>query len=102
MTTPNRPGRQASMTREIASGISVLLVLSSLAYLLFFSVIARRAFFERLKREGASMSKTVAAGSGYYVDFRLEANLRDISQSLLLNRSVDYVEFLDADGKLLA
>ncbi len=90
------------MTREIASGISVLLVLSSLAYLIFFSVIARRAFFERLKREGASLSKTVAAGSGYYVDFRLEANLRDISQSLLLNRSVDYVEFLDADGKLLA
>jgi methyl-accepting chemotaxis protein len=90
------------MTREIASGISLLLFLSSLAYLIFFSVIARQAFLERLKREGASLSKTVAAGSGYYVDFRLEANLRDIAQSLLLNHSVDYVEFLDGDGKLLA
>src|SRR5690242_17773577 len=102
MTTTTPSGRQASMTREIASGISVLLVVSSVAYLVFFSVIARRAFFERLKREGASLSKTIAAGSGYYVDFRLEANLRDIAQSLLLNHSVDYVEFLDADGKMLA
>jgi methyl-accepting chemotaxis protein len=83
-------------------GFSALLALSSLAYLLFFTLISRRAFSERLRREGTSLAKTIAAGSGYYVDFRLDANLRDIAQSLLLNRSVDYVEFLDSDGKILA
>ena len=96
-----RHGRRASLTTELIAGVSALLFFSAIAYLIFFNLIARRAFLERLRREGASLVKTAAAGSGYYVDFRLEANLRDIAQSLLLNRSVDYAEFLDADGKLL-
>ncbi|HET7453468.1 MAG TPA: methyl-accepting chemotaxis protein [Thermoanaerobaculia bacterium] len=89
------------MTTELVAGVSVLLFLSAIAYLIFFNLIARRAFLARLHREGTALVKTAAAGSGYYVDFRLEANLRDIAQSLLLNPAVDYVEFLDADGKLL-
>lgn len=96
-----RRGRRASMTTELVAGVSALLFLSAIAYLVFFNLIARRAFRERLRREGASLVKTVAAGSGYYLDFRLEANLRDIAQSLLLNPAVDYAEFLDADGKLM-
>jgi methyl-accepting chemotaxis protein len=94
--------RNASLISQLVSVVIILLVATGAAYLILFSQIARRAFFERLRREGSSLSKTIAAGSGYYVDFRLEANLRDIAQSLLLNRAVDYVEFLDADGKLLA
>jgi len=96
-----RHGRKASLTTEFVAGVSALLFLSALAYLIFFNLIARRAFFERLRREGMSLAKTAAAGSGYYVDFRLEANLRDLAQSLLLNPAVDYVEYLDADGRLL-
>ncbi|HWC64747.1 MAG TPA: methyl-accepting chemotaxis protein [Thermoanaerobaculia bacterium] len=96
-----RRGRRASLTTELVAGVSALLFLSAVAYLVFFNLIARRAFLERLRREGASLVKTAAASSGYYVDFRLEANLRDIAQSLLLNRSIDYAEFLDAEGKLL-
>lgn len=96
-----RHGRKASLTSELVAGVSALLFLSALAYLVFFSLIARRAFLDRLRREGVSLAKTAAAGSGYYVDFRLEANLRDIAQSLLLNPAVDYAEFLDADGKIL-
>ena len=94
--------RNASLIAQLVSVVIALLVGTAAAYLILFSLIARKTFFERLKREGTSLSKTIAAGSGYYVDFRLEANLRDIAQSLLLNRSVDYVEFLDGDGKLLA
>ncbi len=96
-----RRGRRASMTTELVAGVSALLFFSAIAYLVFFNLIARRAFLERLRREGTSLVKTAAAGSGYYLDFRLEANLRDIAQSLLLNPAVDYAEFLDADGKLL-
>jgi methyl-accepting chemotaxis protein len=96
-----RHGRKASLTTEFVAGVSVLLFLSAIAYLVFFNMIARRAFLERLRREGVSLAKTAAAGSGYYVDFRLEANLRDIAQSLLLNPAVDYVEYVDAAGKLL-
>jgi len=94
--------RNASLIAQLVSVVIALLVGTAAAYLILFTLIARKTFFERLKREGTSLSKTIAAGSGYYVDFRLEANLRDIAQSLLLNRSVDYVEFLDGDGKLLA
>jgi methyl-accepting chemotaxis protein len=102
MEPVKRRGRKASLFWEFVLGISGLLVISSVVYLVFFIVISQRAFSDRLKREGTSLAKTIAAGSGYYVDFRLEANLRDIAQSLLLNRSVDYVEFLDSDGKILA
>jgi methyl-accepting chemotaxis protein len=94
--------RRASLRKELLLGISALLVATALAYLGFFSVIAKRSFSDRLRREGKSLAQTVAASSGYYVDFRLEANLKDICTSLLLNRSVDYVEFLDGDGKPLA
>ena len=100
-STPSR-SRNASLVAQLVSVVIALLVVTGAAYLVLFTLIARKTFFERLKREGSSLSKTIAAGSGYYVDFRLEANLRDIAQSLLLNRSVDYVEFLDGDGKLLA
>ncbi len=102
MDFSTRRAQKASLFRELLFSISTLLMLTSLAYLVFFSYISKRAFSDRLRREGASLAKTIAAGSGYYVDFRLEANLRDIAQSLLLNRSVDYVEFLDGDGKILA
>lgn len=102
MDSSKRRGRTASLFREFVLGFSALLVVFSAVYLVFFIVISQRAFSERLRREGTSLAKTIAAGSGYYVDFRLEANLRDIAQSLLLNRSVDYVEFLDSDGKILA
>lgn len=102
MESVKRRGRKASLFWEFVLGISALLVVSSVVYLMFFMGISQRAFSERLRREGTSLAKTIAAGSGYYVDFRLEANLRDIAQSLLLNRSVDYVEFLDSDGKILA
>lgn len=96
-----RKGRKASLTTEFVAGVSVLLFLSAIAYLVFFNMIARRAFLDRLRREGVSLAKTAAAGSGYYMDFRLEANLRDIAQSLLLNPAVDYVEYVDAEGKLV-
>jgi len=96
-----RHGRKASLTTEFVAGVSALLFLSAIAYLVFFNLIARRAFLDRLNREGASLAKTAAAGSGYYVDFRLEANLRDLAQSLLLNPAVDYAEFVDVDGKVL-
>jgi methyl-accepting chemotaxis protein len=97
-----RDRRKASLVTQFVTGVTALLVLSAAAFLVFFNLIARKAFLERLRREGATLARTVAAGSGYYVDFRLEDNLRDIAQSLLLNPSVDYVEFFDSQGKLLA
>jgi methyl-accepting chemotaxis protein len=102
MDTKSRSGRKASLTAEFVVGFSLLLIAASAAYLFFFMRIAQQTLLGRLKSEGSSLAKTIAAGSGYYVDFRLESNLKDIAQSLLLNRSVDYVEFLDGDGKLLA
>jgi methyl-accepting chemotaxis protein len=102
MESSNRRSRKASLVAELVAGVTALLIASAAAYLVFFTFIARRAFRERLRREGLSLARTVAAGSGYYLDFRLEDNLRDIAKSLLLNPSVDYVEFLDGQGRPMA
>src|SRR5687767_2929713 len=77
--------------------VSVALLLAVLQYL-----VVRRAMIGLTVEQGSAIAETVKATAGYYVIFGLTDDLKKIVSDLKKNPSVEYAEFLDASGKVLA
>ena len=77
--------------------IVIALLLAILQYLL-----VRRALVALTVEQGSAIAETVKATAGYYVIFGLTDDLKKIANDLKRNPSVEYAEFLNADGKVLA
>ena len=77
--------------------IVIALLLALLQYLL-----VRRAMIALTVEQGSAIAETVKATAGYYVIFGLTDDLKKIVTDLKNNPSVQYAEFLDGNGKVLA
>ncbi|MGZ8710106.1 MAG: hypothetical protein ACXW28_07770, partial [Thermoanaerobaculia bacterium] len=80
-----------------AQAIVIALLLAVLQYLL-----VRRAMIALTVEQGSAIAETVKATAGYYVIFGLTDDLKKIVTDLQSNPSVQYAEFLDGNGKVLA
>jgi len=77
--------------------VVIALLLAILQYLL-----VRRAMIALTVEQGSAIAETVKATAGYYVIFGLTDDLTKIVKDLKTNPSVEYAEFMDANGKVLA
>ncbi len=78
-----------------ALGIAVPLVIIQ-------QMLVRRAMIRQTVEQGSAIADTISATAGYYVMFGLNDDLKKIVNDLRKNPSVEYAEFLDANGKRLA
>jgi methyl-accepting chemotaxis protein len=77
-------------------------VLIALLLLLLQQFLVRRAMIRQTVEQGAAITRTIEATAGYYVIFGLTDDLKEIVNKLATNQSVEYAEFRDGSGKLLA
>src|ERR1044071_8611560 len=89
--------RTKFVTAFTLQAVVIALLLAVLQYLL-----VRRALISLTVEQGSAISETVKATTGYYVIFGLTDDLKKIAGDLGKNPSVQYAEFLDANGKILA
>lgn len=62
----------------------------------------RRTIIRQTATQGASIADTIEATAGYYVIFGLTDDLKGIIDDLRRNPTIEYADFLAADGKILA
>ena len=77
-------------------------VLIALLLLILQQYLVRRAMIRQTVEQGSAISRTIEATAGYYVIFGLTDDLKAITNKLATNQSVEYAEFRDGSGKLLA
>jgi methyl-accepting chemotaxis protein len=65
-------------------------------------VVVQRSMVDQTKQQGASIADTIASTSGYYVTFGLTDDLQSILSDLEKNRTVEYADFVSADGSVLS
>jgi methyl-accepting chemotaxis protein len=65
-------------------------------------IVVRGAMIDQTKQQGASIADTIASTSAYYVTFGLTDDLQAILADLMNNRTVDYADFVSADGSVLS
>jgi methyl-accepting chemotaxis protein len=105
MSVPKQNGTGARMglrTKFVAAfalqAIVIALLLAVLQYLL-----VRRAMVALTVEQGSAIAETIKSTAGYYVIFGLTDDLNKIVKDLKKNPSVQYADFLNADGtKILA
>jgi methyl-accepting chemotaxis protein len=89
--------RTKFVTAFAVQAVVIALLLSGLQYL-----VVSRAMVGLTVEQGSAIAETVKATAGYYVIFGLTDDLKKIVNDLKKNPSVQYAEFLDAKGKVLA
>ncbi len=77
-------------------------VVIALILLLLQQYLVRRAMIRQTVELGSAIARAIEATAGYYVIFGLTDDLKEIVSKLAQNQSVEYAEFLDGDGKVLA
>ncbi|HYC60484.1 MAG TPA: methyl-accepting chemotaxis protein [Thermoanaerobaculia bacterium] len=77
-------------------------ILIALLLLLLQQYLVRRAMIRQTVEQGSAISRTIEATAGYYVIFGLTDDLKAIVNKLATNPSVEYAEFRDGSGKILA
>jgi len=81
---------------------ALLTVIIALMILLIQQSLVRRAMIRQTVEQGAAIAQTIESTAGYYVIFGLTDDLKNIVADLGRSSSVEYADFLDADGKVLA
>ncbi|HEV7768569.1 MAG TPA: methyl-accepting chemotaxis protein, partial [Thermoanaerobaculia bacterium] len=74
----------------------------ALLLLLLQQYLVRKAMIQQTVEQGAAIARAIEATAGYYVIFGLTDDLKAIVTKLAQNQSVEYAEFLDGNGKILA
>ena len=62
----------------------------------------KKAMTEQTIQQGSAIADTIESTAGYYVLFGLTDDLKSIISDLAKNHSVEYADFVSADGKTLA
>jgi methyl-accepting chemotaxis protein len=83
-------------------GFAVPTVLVALMLLGMQQYRVRRAMIRQTVEQGDAIAQSIEATAGYYVIFGLTADLKDIVTALGKNSSIEYAEFLDGSGKVIA
>ena len=74
----------------------------ALSILLVHEVLIRRAMVRQTEQQARAIARTVQSTAGYYVVFGLTSDLENIVADLKKSPSIDYADFIGADGKRLA
>jgi methyl-accepting chemotaxis protein len=77
-------------------------IVVALVILLLQQLLVRRAMIRQTVEQGAAIAQTIESTAGYYVIFGLTDDLKNIVADLGKSPSVEYADFLDASGKVLA
>lgn len=77
-------------------------ILIALLLLLLQQYLVRKAMIQQTVEQGSAIARAIEATAGYYVIFGLTDDLKAIVTKLAQNQSVEYAEFLDGNGKVLA
>ncbi|HEX6641985.1 MAG TPA: methyl-accepting chemotaxis protein, partial [Thermoanaerobaculia bacterium] len=77
-------------------------IVIALVLLLLQQFLVRRAMIRQTVEQGAAITRAIEATAGYYVIFGLTDDLEVIVTKLAQNQSVEYAEFVDGSGKILA
>jgi methyl-accepting chemotaxis protein len=95
-------GVRFGLRTKFVIGFAVPTALIALLLLVLQQWLVRRAMIAQTVEQGNAIAQTVEATAGYYVIFGLTDDLRNIATDLGRSKSVEYADFLDANGKILA
>jgi methyl-accepting chemotaxis protein len=98
----NDNGVRFGLRAKFVLAFATATVLIALLLLLLQQYLVRRAMIQQTVEQGGAITRTIEATAGYYVIFGLTDDLKSIAGKLAQNTSVDYAEFLDGNGKILA
>lgn len=93
---------RTGLRSKFVLALAVPAFIIALIIILLQQSLVRRAMTGLIKEEGSAIAQTIEATAGYYVIFGLTSDLKDIAAKLGLNQSVEYAEFLDGDGAVIA
>ncbi|HEY5610012.1 MAG TPA: HAMP domain-containing protein, partial [Thermoanaerobaculia bacterium] len=102
ITTSETPGGRFGLRAKFIIGIAVLTGIIAVLIVLIEQYTVRRAIIAQTTEQGISIADTIESTAGYYVIFGLTDDLKSITEELKKNATVEYADFLSAEGNVLA
>ena len=98
----NETGARLGLRARFVIAFALLALAVAVPLVIVQQWLVRRAMIRQTIEQGSAIADAVHATAGYYVMFGLTDDLRKIVTDIGKNASVEYAEFLDAGGKVLA
>ena len=98
----NGSGVRVGLRSKFVIAFALPTVVIALLLVALQQYLVRRAMVQLTTEQGEAISQSIEATAGYYVIFGLTEDLKDIVTKLDQNPSVEYAEFLDGSGKVIA
>src|SRR5215212_4420209 len=98
----NQNNARVGIRSKFIGTFALVTVVVALVILLLQQQLVKRAMIRQTVEQGAAIAQTIESTAGYYVIFGLTDDLRNIVADLGKSRSVEYADFLDGGGKVLA
>jgi len=98
----NEAGVRFGLRSKFVLAFASATVLIAVVLLLLQQYLVRKAMIQQTVEQGSAIARAIEATAGYYVIFGLTDDLKAIVTKLANNKSVEYAEFLDGNGKVLA
>ena len=98
----NAAGVRFGLRAKFVAAFAIPIILVALLLVGIQRFLVRRAMIEQTIDQGAAIAQTIEATAGYYVIFGLTDDLKGIVTKIDENPSVEYAEFLDGSGKVMA
>jgi methyl-accepting chemotaxis protein len=102
LSGPTENNVRVGLRSKFVGAFALQTVLIVVAILGIQQWLVRRALIRQTIEQGTAIVKTIESTAGYYVLFGLTDDLHGIVDDLAKSPSVEYAEFLTADGKVLA
>lgn len=100
--TKNEAGVRLGLRAKFVVAFAIPIILVALLLVGLQRYLVRSAMIEQTIDQGAAIAQTIEATAGYYVIFGLTDDLKAIVTKIDENPSVEYAEFLDGSGKVMA
>jgi methyl-accepting chemotaxis protein len=98
----NQASGRVGIRSKFIGTLALLTVVVALLILILQQALVRRAMIRQTVEQGAAIAQTIESTAGYYVIFGLTDDLKNIVGDLAKSPSVEYADFLDGSGKVLA
>ena len=98
----NDTGVRFGLRSKFVLAFATATIVIALILLLLQQYLVRRAMIRQTVEQGSAIARAIEATAGYYVIFGLTDDLKVIVTKLAQNESVEYAEFRDGSGKVLA
>src|SRR5690349_10357158 len=98
----NGAGVRFGLRSKFVLTFAAATMLIALLLLLLQQYLVRRAMIRQTVEQGSAITHSIEATAGYYVIFGFTDDLKGIVTKLAQNQSVEYAEFVDGSGKILA